>query len=325
MNALLMLTMTFLVVTPIFAVEDRSPLTPPTESSHGFTLVDKVCVVVEGETPILLSEIKRRSQQNSISLANAEDELIQERLLWVYARSQLKYDITGVTKAADDHIKSVIENNRLTESRFEEILSHPPYSMTFRQYQKETQTAILENNVKQILANQISVTDEQVKAEVALHYQAAEQKFDVIFITVHPDAKLANASQRLNAQIKKANDIKNTISPSTSLNTLRKQYGHDASVSILDPIPYERGALEKTYDERLTKEPTKLVIGPFEEKQSVSLIWKIKRPVQKLDETALEKVRKELYDRLVMEKFKAVTGALRDSSTVIVKGCSKKP
>jgi hypothetical protein len=290
------------------------------DSAKGFTLLDKVCVVVEGEEPVLLSEITRRADQRGESFAVAQKELVRERLLWVYAKKQLKYDITNVFKATDEHINNVMTKNRLTNKQFEDVLMNPPYRTTFRQFRLETATEYLKNSVRQTLASQIAVTDDQVKSEMG-------KRFDVVFITIQPKrspAKGASARAVLSDEIKKANTIRGKIQPTTTVNDIKNLYGKDKDISIVGPIAYETDILKKDYDERLKSESSSSVIGPFEDDGSVTMIWKIKKSKKNLDETALEKLKKESYHNAVLEKFNAITDSLINSSTVIEKSCGKR-
>lgn len=280
-----------------------------------FRLVDRVCVVVEGEEPILLSEIKRRAEQQHEPFLVAQRELIRDRLLWVYAKKQLKYDIANIFKAADEHIDNVMTKNRLTKTQFEKVIAAPPYQSSFRQFRLETATEFLKNSVKQSLASQISVSDEQLKSELGKLY-------DVVFITVQPK-KADTARASLNNEIKKANGIRAKIKPTTGVNDIKNLYGNDKDISIVGPIAYEPGVLKKAYDDRLKAESSPAVIGPFEDDGSVTLLWKIKKTKKNLDETALEKLRKESYQNAVVAKLNALTDALSNSSTVIEKGCGK--
>lgn len=309
-----------LLMSQLFAV------TPSVSNKGGFQLLDKICVIVEGERPVLLSEIKKRQDSMGISFIESQNELVRQRLLWIYAKKQLKYDIKAIYKATDEHIEKVMASNKLNKDKFSKILMQPPYLTTFKQFRDDTATAILESNVRQAISSQISVNDEQVQEEVARLKADSSQVFDIVFIsiTTKKSTRLNNGPDSLNPEFKKANDIRLKLTPTSTLNDIKKLYGDNSNISIIGPIAYEKGALKKAYEDRLKSNPANMVIGPFADDGSVTIMWKIKRLHQKLDRTGLEKVRKELYDRKVMEKFKAITDTLMDSSTVIMKGCSEQ-
>ncbi len=278
---------------------------------EGFEFVDGVCVVVEGEEPILWSEIDKRAQQKGQSFHDAKKDLIRDRLVWVHAKKQLKYDITNIFKSADEHIASAQKNNHLTREKFDEVLRAPPYSMTFRQFRLETATEFLKNTVRQSLAGQIPPpSDEEVKREAA-------QNFEVTFISVPGRGRTAG----LTAEYKKANEIRSRINQKTSIDDIKDVYSKDRSVYITGPIAYEKGVLKKTYEDRLNADPSAFVFGPFEDEGSVTVLWKIKQSKKNLSETALEKLRKESYQSAVLKKYNAITDALINNSTVIEKGC----
>ncbi len=306
----------------LFGIGAFGATTTTVAPEKSFVLLDKVCVLVEGEEPVLLSEINRRVEQKHVSFPVAQKELMRERLLWVYAKKQLKYDVASVYKATDDHLARVMAKNHLNRSQFDEVLMAPPYSTSYRQFRLDIATDYLKNSVMQNLGNQIALSDEQLKLDAA-------KKYDVIFVTIHPKQNgkatlLPTAGTTLSAEFKKANEIRGKIQPTTNVNDIKTLYGKDEDISIIGPIAYEKDVLKKSYDERLKSESSEIVIGPFEDDGSVTMIWKIKKTKKNLDETALEKLRKESYHDAVLEKFNNLTDALINSSTVIEKGCGKQ-
>lgn len=295
----------------------------------GFSLLDKVCVQVEGESPILLSDIKKRSQQRNISLAEAELALTRESLLWIYAKGQLKFNISEIYKTADEHIKKVIENNNLTQKKFEEILAKPPYSISLEQYKKETAAAILDNQIKSNIAGQITLTDDQVKEEVARNAGNVVDKYDILIVSIAPEQSLSKApagkavNQRLTPQSKTANEIRSQILSLGSVHEINRRYGGKKNISIVGPIAYEKGTLKKVYEDKMMQNFS-TVSEPFLDEGAITILWKIEKVSQNLSATALEQTRKELYEKLVMEKFQAITDTTRETSTVIVKDCGKQ-
>lgn len=286
--------------------------------SQGFKVLDKICVLVEGEEPILLSEINKRVKVRGETFLDAELALTRERLLWVYAKKQLKYDVANIFRAADDHIEKVRKDNKLTAKKFEEVLMRLPYETTLRKFRIDTATDYLKNLVMQDIRSKIAISEEQLKEE-------ATKKFEVAFITIS-SKKTAQKSQRtpiggLSPEFRKANAIRSQIHLTTTVNDIKTLYGRDQDVSLVGPIAYEKDVLKKAYDERLTSDPSSLVIGPFYDDGSVTMIWKIKKTMKNLDETALEKLRKESYHSAVAEKFNSLTDALIKDSTVTVRGC----
>lgn len=297
---------------------------PNTIAKPSFTLLNAICVDVEGEAPILLSDIEKRAQQKNINFNEAQTELTRERLLWVIAKKQLKYDLSQINQAADEHLKKIMENLKISKEKFAELLMAAPYLTTPKQFQMETSSAILENNFKATLASQISITDEQVKQHIARRHTDAPDQFDVVFVSVMPDMSSKAKMPHLNAQLKKANEIKAKIKAKASLDTVKKSYEQDKTVSIIGPLAYEKGGLNQTYERELAKSSHAAVTEPFRDEGSVSMIWKMNVSTKLLGSSSLEKVRKELYDKAVMEKYQAITDAMMNSSTVVVKDCKTK-
>jgi hypothetical protein len=292
----------------------KQDISPPT-----FTLLDKICVEVEGEPPILLSDIEKREQQKNMSFLDASSELTRERLLWFKAKKELKYDLSQINKSADEHIRKVMDSLKITKEKFTELLMNPPYLSTFNQFKYETATAILENHIKSTLASQIVITDEQIKSELVKRNTELSDSFDVVFIHILP-----RAGYDLAAQFKIANDIKAQIKAHVSFDRIKKRYEKQKNVSIERPFAYVKGNLASEYEKQLTSSGNSPATEPFEDKKSVTMIWKIKKAQKILDETDIEKVRKELYDKAVTEKYHTVTDPVMNSSIVVVKDCSKR-
>ncbi|HXW54015.1 MAG TPA: hypothetical protein VEL47_07920 [Myxococcota bacterium] len=299
------------------------------EKPVGFTLVDEVCLAIEGEPPVLRSQIKSRASQKEISFVEAKVELERERLLWVYAKKQLKYNIPDIFKQADEHIKKILEGNRLTREKFAEYLMGPPHFTSFSQYRFEIATAILEHLVKSSLASQVSLTDAEIQEEMKKEKLALSKRFDVVFISVLPSAIRGKSSKKspLTVQFEKANEIRSHVGPNVTLDEIKNRYGTDENaLSIVGPIAYEPGVLKHNYDKELLFAGSDLVTKPFQDGELVTMIWKIKRKIHDDgdDNALLEKVRKKLYEAAVDRKLIAITSAMMDVSNAIVKGCQER-
>lgn len=287
---------------------------------RGFSLLDQICVQVENESPILKSEIERRSKQKGLGFFEAQDELIKERLLWVMAKKQLKYSASEIESSARSHAEKVVKDNKLNKAQFVEILMGPPYEMSYEQYVRETAYAILENHVKSSLYSQVSISDTKLKDQLKKLEDEQKQSFDIVFISALPAKQPGD--QSLNRQIKMLKEISAQINFSTSLEQLKRKF-KDKKVIFIGPIAYQEGTLKKEYDKVLAKAQSSLVTEPFQDDSAATVIWKIKKPKEKLDENALEKVRKELYEREVIKNLSAAIEAVKNISTVTAKGCGK--
>lgn len=288
-----------------------------------FVLLDRICVEIEGEPPILLSEIKRRAEQKGISIQDAQKDLIREQSLWIDAKKRINYDISQINKAADDHVKKVMADLKLSFDQFADLLMKPPYTMSVRQFKRETATLMLQNSFKATLASQIVVTDEQVVDEIKRRNENKQNQFDVVIIRILPQGVDARKNS-VDSRFKKANEIRNKILSHLSLTELNESVKGQKNIVVMGPFGYEKGSLKSSYENHLAKNHEKLVSVPFVDNDEVILIWKIRPTSLNLNETALEKVRKELYEDLVMEKYQTVTEAMVNSSAVELKGCGKQ-
>jgi hypothetical protein len=307
-------------------------LTAKTEKelqNEGFKILDRVCLIVEGQPPVLLSDIEKKMQQNSIGFEQARVELKRERLLWNYAKTQLKFDVQEIMRLANQHLKDIMNKNNLTEKKFANILMGPPHLMTLEAFRWETATMILLNHVKASLRGQISITDAQVKAAIEDEKKAITKKYQIVFISVTKDqVSKQNANKKsdkksLEAEFKTANEIRSQINSLGSLNAVKKRYEDKKNITIIGPIDYEKGRLREIYEKKLEQDTFKQMTEPFIDDGAVTFIWKLLTVEKKLDETALEKVRKDLYDKVVMEKINTITDAMINGSTVVFKDCGK--
>lgn len=293
-------------------------------TDQDYQLVDKVCAVVEGEPPILLSEIITLTKNTNAGFDDAMNELIRDRLMWIYAKKHPEYSISQVKSAAKEHIAKVVEDNHLTREKFKQILASPPYLMSFRQYQRQTEEKILQNHMRSQLASKISIGDDQVREAWAKQQEQRAKKFDVAFITIKPSPINNKTKDALTIQKNLVNEIHAKIESGQDLYEIKKEYIDRDNISIGDPISYARGTLKKEYEKHLLLSPTARVTKPFEEGGVVVMIVRLKKKRELLDETTLEKVRKELYEKAVMEKFQAITDALKTNTTVMLKGCRQR-
>lgn len=274
-------------------------------AARGFSILDRICVEVEGETPILKSEIDRRASQKSVSFFEAQNEFINERLLWVYAKKQMKYSITDVFNAAKSHAEKVQKDNKLTKEQFKQVLARKPYEISYDQYLRDTSYAMLENLVKSTMASQVTVSDAEL-----------EQQDGIVFISLVPKK---TAKAKPNDELLKIKKIGLEITQKTSLDDLKEKQKKHNDFLILGP--FQKDELDKSYNERLAK--TALISEPFWDNGAATVIWKVKKTNKKLDAYALEKVRKELYEGKVIKNFTAALEAVKGNSTLTIKGCGK--
>lgn len=289
-------------------------------NQEGFSLVDRICVEVEGEPPILLSDIHKRSSQKNISFTEAKKELTRETVLWVVARTKLKFDVHQINKAADDHLKKVMDNLKISLEKFADLLKESPYLTTPKRFQHEVATSILKEHYTGTVLKQITVGDVEVFEQVAKIKAGLTDQFDVVFLRVAPTHGLEDPKQ----QLKEARAIQTRIKNRISLETLKNAYKNRENISINGPQAYEKGTLKNSYEEHLSLAKNSDVTEPFKDGADLIVLWKIKSIPKVFDETALEKVRKELYEKAVMEKYQSVTDEMMNSSAVVDKNCTDR-
>lgn len=289
--------------------------------ARGFKLIDQVCVEVESEPVILQSETSKRAKEKSLNFSEAQKELINERLLWVMTKKQMKYNVAEIKKSAESHAEKIMKDNHWDTERFAKVLRQPPYEMSIDQFVRQTEYSILEHHVRAALGAQVSVSDAEVADHVNKKEVELKNAFDVVFIMVSADK--SDTSEQLSPQFKIANEINKKITVTTTLDELKKQYKNVQNISFIGPLAYQKGELQKVYEEQLAKELSVLVTKPFKDDKAVTMIWKLKKPVQKLDKNALENLRKELYEKRVNENFTAELRSVMGTSTVTMKDCGK--
>ena len=269
-----------------------------------FRLINQVCAVVESQQPILQSDVEKRAKERSLSYFQAQTELIGERALWIYAEQQLKFNVPEIYKAAQEHIKKVMESNNLSKESFEEILMRPPYSMTFKQYERETAFLVLKNQLESSIASNLEISDKDVEAEYKRQDPNKYKEFEVVFISVLAPKNLNNLKTPLSTQFYKANQIKKEIMGNINLDGIKRKYKNHKDISFVGPLDYQEGAFQQKYDIQIKKDLAAKITDPFEDEGVVTMIWKIeKNAASDNQKTALENVRKDLYRRAVQRRL----------------------
>jgi len=273
--------------------------------------------------PRIAQRDKLRAAQNEISFKDAMGQLEDERLMWVYLKTQPKFNVAEIFKHTDDQIKQILDDNKLTREKFDEILMRPPYLTTYSQYRYYFATVNAKKLLQSSIGTQIFISDEELKEELRRTKAEESECFDVVFLSVLSKVQDKNKdSAQLTAQFKKAYEIRSHIGPQTSWDELKERYGDDKSIEIMEPISYEKGVIKPYYDNMLAKAQTHQVTEPFKDGNAVTMIWKIKRQTHDhvTDHDLLEKRQKKLYEA-VDRKINAEISAMKDGSTTIVKGC----
>ena len=287
----------------IFLITNYAHTAPGGQPTH-FGLINQVCAVVESEVPILQSDVIKRAQERSLSNFEAQNQLVGERALWIYAKQQLKFNVPEIYKNAQEHIKKIMENNNLNKESFENILMRPPYSMTFRQYENDTAFHILKNQLESSIASSIEISDKEVLAASKQQVHDKYKEFEVIFISLAYTPKSANNSNNLTNQINKANRIKKEILANINLDSIKRKYKSHKDISFVGPLNYREGDFKEKYDALIKKDPAAKITEPFEDEGMVTMIWKIeKNAVADNQKTALENVRKHLYTEAVQRRL----------------------
>lgn len=251
-----------------------------------FELVDRVCLLVNGQ-PVLQSEIKKH-QKNNKTFAKAKEDLIDEELLWLLAK-RFQISTTEILKSAEDHLKNIMSNNKLSQAQLADVLRKAPYLTTYDRFKKETALSLL----KSALASKISITDEDVNKEVQ---KEKSSSYGVSFISANKNSV-------------KINKIVSRINGGESFSAIMKIYQEDKDISIIGPMIYREGTLNPDYESRLKN--AKLdqgVVGPFLEEDSKTIIWKMKNPPLSENErkVLVEKVRERLYREALKEQINGV-------------------
>jgi len=283
-------------------------------NDSSFTLVDKVCVTIGQERPILYSEVMKRARELGEDHKTAQRELIKERALIIYAKKQVTYNAPEIKKATQAHINKIIESNRLTRDRFEKILRSAPYNSSFSQYEYDTEYHLTKNQIDASIASTIAPTPGEVELELKKRKNTPKQ-FSIAFISISPTQSLKKADS-LKLQFNKAKSIKEKISRMKNLDEIKKHYSGQSDVSIGDLMDYEEGTLIGHLDRQLKKNPSSRVTEPFEDDGAVTMIVKFEKKLDK--KTALENVRKDLYKRAVQQRLDSITNNTLASSPVAI-------
>lgn len=281
--------------------------------ANTYRLVDQNCVTVSDKPPILRSEIEKLAEEKSISFLDAKKELIYGRLLWIYAQNNPKYDVNHFYRAAENHIKEIVDKQKLSIEQLEYILQNPPYKISLEQFKFNTATAYLQQAISSYFSEQLSdISDEDVKKELE---KSEQEKFDIVFISIKPKN---NTKKSLAEAFSIAKNI-GYLTKSNTLDDVIKKYHNNTAISFVGPLAYDKGKFGKKYEDEITITKNNHISNAFIDDGSVNLIWKIKH--RSIKGSSLEKVRKYLYEKAVAEKYKSVIGSLMNKSTVDDRNC----
>lgn len=201
--------------------------------------------------------------------------------------------MAAIKKSAEDHAKKIMESNNLKTDDFERILNNPPYNTTIKQFIEDTAFTILKSQLEAASASTIRVSDKEM-AEAAAKNKGLYSSFDVVFISLVPKAGQTK-EEALKYQFKRANEIRKEIIKIAKLDDIKRYYEKEKDVHIGEPIKYEPGTLLSLYEQELKKNNQARITEPFNDNGKVAMMLKIEVP--KSNETALENVRKELYNK----------------------------
>lgn len=277
-------------------------------------LKDKICAILGTERPILLSDVKKRADEQKVSLKQALQLLLQDRALEHYAKSQQKLNLSSIHESAEKHLKSIMEKNHLNRDAFIAILRKAPYFTTLDSYEEEVAFQIIKNQIETSFAQSIYITDAKViEAQKALHHG----KLEVIFISILP--LKTQSKESIISQERKANNISEQLQRGINLDSLKNAYQGQKDISFIGPLDYKVGSLQEHYESVLKENPSQEIIGPFKDKQALTLIVRRAKtlPVDK-EGTGLENIRNKLYEESVRLRISAVTKEILENTPIEV-------
>ncbi|MCA9507715.1 MAG: hypothetical protein KC505_04750 [Myxococcales bacterium] len=278
------------------------------KSSDNNELIDKICAIVDSEPPILLSDVNKKALELQLNPSEALQELLRDRALSIYAR-RLKFSTMDTHKAAEEHILKIMKENKLNRDQFDKILRGAPYFTTLQQYSYETAFLILKNQIEASIASSIQITDKDAKRALEQN-KSQNKKVEVVFVSVLPGKQDNIKTKEVTAtsQFSKANDIRKEFLSKKSLKSLKVKYEQDKDVRFSGAIEYEEGVLRTQYEAQLKSDPSTLITKPFVDGGAVVMIVRIEKLLSTdMSETALEKVRNDLYKKAVRQRLEAVT------------------
>ena len=199
-----------------------------------YELENRLCVSVEGSSrPILLSDILKVAHEKNITNIQAKDVLLRKQALFLYAKNELKFSM-DFKKAALEHAKKIMADNKLTQQQFEKILSLPPYTTTFDDYIEETAYLMLYQQIKSHFLAQSEITKETIEKAKSAYVDKLSKKLELIFVSI----PIINKNEVL------ARNIGNKLT-ANNFKELQKIYEKEHQVSF---AKYESGSLDKKYD-----------------------------------------------------------------------------
>lgn len=277
-------------------------------------LKDKICAIIGAERPILLSDIKKRASEDKLSLKEAFELLKRDRALEQFAKTQQKLSLSNIHEAAENHLKTIMEKNKLSREKFATILKAPPYLTTMDQYEEEVAFQIMKNQIETSFAQSIHINERNIRKA---HTSSLKKELEVFFISILP-VKYQN-KETIKKQNEKALAVKNEFKIGKDLESIKNSYKNQKDVSFIGPVDYKPGALQEYYEEMLKKYPSEELIGPFKDKQALTLIIRREKVMSTdKEDTGLENIRNKLYEEGVRLRLSAVTKEILENTPIEV-------
>jgi hypothetical protein len=288
-------------------------------SQAGSQLVEKTCASFDSEKAILLSEIKAYARDKNLSERESFEELINNRAMLAYAKKQIWYNNADVQKTLNQHKNDLLKKTNLTEAQFAERLEEDPYNISFSRYLYGIEFFIIKNQLTSTIKD-TDISESDIQAALNKKITQMKKRYDITFVSV-----LVNKETKdISGQLQKAKLIKNELLQNRDLDAIKRRYSsldsskNTTDVAIIGPISY-KGNLKEEYEKKLLEHAHDMIIGPFDDngKQTLIVRTQAKLPAD-YQKTALEEVRKELYEQRVNQRIGA---AIASSNVLLTRNC----
>lgn len=247
------------------------------QANSDFALVNQLCVSFK-DNILTLQKIKQVAAAQNITNKQAQELLLKQNILFSYAEKELLLDKERVKKQAIDYTQKIMNENKVNQSQFNEILQKH-HNSDYESYIQNISYMILLEQVKSRIISSLVINEQQKKQAISEYLEKNSQKTEIIFVSSKNKILLENIKKEFG---------------NISYKALKNKYKNNNNVTFSHPILYTEGSLLPVYENALLQAPNSLILGPFLENNGSQTII-----LKNITKNAKAKMTKDLQDSIV--------------------------
>ena len=151
------------------------------QANSDFALVNQLCVSFK-DNILTLQKIKQVAAAQNITNKQAQELLLKQNILFSYAEKELLLDKERVKKQAIDYTQKIMNENKVNQSQFNEILQKH-HNSDYESYIQNISYMILLEQVKSRIISSLVINEQQKKQAISEYLEKNSQKTEIIFVS----------------------------------------------------------------------------------------------------------------------------------------------